>query len=581
MRIDKMCSMSSKHIRDRRTFLKRTGVVGTALLAGCSGGGNSNGGSSNASDGGTGGSGTTGGTSSGSSSSSSGGSGSAKNGGMLNYAQTSSPVALDPINNKGGNYSLAIKNWVYSPLFTYDRQTNLVPMLATEIPELTNDGKQFTLKIDQRAKFHDGSDVTADDVQYTLTQPVKESTSWAGDFEIIDTIDVKDKHTLDITLKEPYKPIFQALAFSVVPKAVREKDPGNFGTKTIVGSGPFKVSEFAENDHVTLEAWDGWWGDGKPHLGGVKFTPINESVTRVTNLKNGSMDIINRIPPKLWTTVKGMNDAGIVEGPGLNYQFAAFNQKAGECSKLKVRQAIAHCVDLDSAVKKYIEPTGERMYTPIPATVAKAWDMPLDKWKGMWPGKDLDKAKQLFEEANVPKDWTCKILVSSTQKRKQMAVSIANGIKAAGYDAQVQYIDFSQMLEVYNSGDPKKLNMFLLGWSGAPDPDRFMYRLLYIHGSFQGQYFTNEKFNNLLQQAHTETDHDKRRQAYIQAITIFINQVVHLPLYYTKTTMGVKNSVKGLKPQPVSTHNPFVFGQRMTTNGDVKADSATNVWLDK
>lgn len=558
---------------ERRRFLKATALAGTVGVAGCTSGNNT----SAEEDGSTptegDGSGNGGGSQTNDSPTAK-----PKRGGTLNFAQTSSPVALDPIHNKGGNYSIMIKEKVFSPLFWYDEKTNLTPLLATEIPELTNGGTEFTISIDGNATFHNGDPVTAEDVKYTFTQPVKEKTSWASSFGLIDSISIEDEKTAHFTLKQPYKPILYAMAFPIVPKAVREQDREAFGTETIVGSGPWQVTEFQEGDHVTMERWDDYWGPSTPNLEKVVWTPINEPTNRVTQMKTGDQDVINRIPPKLWNTVDGQQGTSVVSGPGLNYQFAAFNQKEGECSKLKVRQAIDACVNLDAAVQKYIDPVGQRVYSPLPTPIAKAWDMPVEKWQGMWSEKDIDKAKTLFEEAGVPDDWTCKIVVSSTQKRKQMAVGIANGIKEAGYDASVQYLDFAKMLEIYNSGDASKLNIYLLGWSRAPEPDRFLYELLHIDGAFQGQYYDNDRFNELLQKAHTAIDHEKRRELYIEAINLFIEDRVHLPLYSTKVSMGVNDYVKGLNPHPVSTQNPYIFGERLNAHGDVKG---TNVWLDE
>jgi peptide/nickel transport system substrate-binding protein len=548
----------------RRAFLKTAAVAGTVGLAGCSGGGSGTDTATESEGGDSGDSGTTTSTQS-------------RAGGTLNVAQVSSPVELDPINNNGGNYSIMIKSKVYSSLFDFDANTNITPLLATEIPELTNDGTEFTINIDDRARFHNGDKVTAEDVKYSFLQPVRESTSWASNFSIIDSIEIEDETTAHFTLERPYKPILYAMEHPIAPKSVREQDREAFGTETIVGSGPFQVADFREGEVTALTGWDDYWGNSSPYLDEVNITPINESTTRITQLQTGNQDIIRSVPPKLFNTVEQQQESRMVTGPGLSYQFAAFNQNEGECAKRDVRLAIDHCVDLDSAVEKFVQPAGERLYSPLPTAVAEAWDMPVDEWQNSWSEKDIDRAQELFEQAGVPNDWECKILVSSTDFRRQMAVSIANGIKEAGYNASVQYIDFSQMLEVYNSGDASRLNMYLLGWTRAPEPDRFLYELLYIDGAFQGQYYTDERFNELLEMAHTETDRETRREMYIEAINIFIEDRVHLPLYTTKIAMGANNRVQDFEAVPISTKNPYLFGERLGTNADV---DGTNVWVD-
>ena len=154
-------------------------------------------------------------------------------GGSLNFAQTSSPVELDPVNNNGGNYSIMLKNLVYSPVLGYDRNTNLVPILAEEVPTL--EGNEFTLNLDPDARFHNGDQVTAEDVKYTFMSTIEEGTSYASNFSVVDTIDIEDDTTAHFTLTEPYVPILHAIAHQVVPKSVREEDPDAFGIDTFVG----------------------------------------------------------------------------------------------------------------------------------------------------------------------------------------------------------------------------------------------------------------------------------------------------------------------------------------------------------
>ena len=522
---------------NRRKFLQAAAAGGLVGFAGCSGGnGNSTSDDTNAQ------------------------SATPAQGGSLKFAQTSSPVELDPVNNNGGNYSIMLKNLVYSPVLGYNRNANLVPILAEEVPTLK--GNEFTLNLDPEAKFHNGDQVTAEDVKYTFEATIEEGTSYASNFSVIDTINVEDDTTAYFTLNEPYVPILHAIAHQVVPKSVREEDPDAFGNDTFVGSGPFQVTEFQENNYVTMKGWEDYWGEGSPALDEVTFTPINEATNRVTQLQTGEQDVINRIPPQFWETIEDMGDADVISGPSLSYQFAAFNQNEGECAKRDVRLAIDHCVDLDQTIEQYIKPGGGRMYSPLPASVAESLDMPLDEWESRWADKDIDRAQELFEQADVPDDWTCNIIVSSTEKRRQTAVSIANGIKEAGYDAQVQYLDFATMLEQFSSGDASQVNIYLLGWTRAPDPDRFMYELLYIDGAFQGQYYDNDRFNELLDKARITTDREERRDMYIEAIDLFIRDRVHLPLYFTSISMGVKDYVNGVKTHPISTYNPYLYGDR-------------------
>lgn len=531
------------HMHSRRWFLGAAGAVGAAGLAGCTGG-----------------------------------SGGTQHSGRLIFAQNAAPDEIDPINNRGGNYSIAIKNWVYDALYTYDEGTNLVPLMATGMPEMEQDGTRLIVEIDEDAAFHDGEPVTAEDVAYTFRQPVEEATDYGPDFEILTNIEEIDEKTIQLDLDEPYMPIQYTIAHPIAPKHVREEDPEAFGVDTVVGSGPFEFVEWDQGNYTRLRRYDDYWGDETPNLEELEFVPIEEPTTRVTELQNDEVNVINNIPPELWDTVEGMDDAHIESGPELNYQFAGFNMNEGEVAKKEVREAIDYCVDLEQAVENYVEPVGSRMYSILPEPLAEDWNMPVDEWQDMWHGKDIDRARELFDEAGVPDDWECKILVSSTDMRENVATSIANGITEAGYEGTVQRVDFGTMLETFNSGDADQVNIFLLGWAREPDPERFIYELVHPEGSFQGTYYDNDEFAQLLDEARVSTDREERQEMYEEAVTMMIEDRVHLSLYNLNTNLGVKNYVQGLETHPVATKNPQVFSDRRSTNSDVPG---TNVSIDE
>ncbi|NUE03726.1 ABC transporter substrate-binding protein [Halorubraceae archaeon YAN] len=548
-----------KHSRSRRWFLGAAGGAGIATLAGCTGG-NGNG-SGNGNGNGNGGN----------------GNGGSDRENRLVFAQNAAPDELDPINNRGGNYSIVIKNWVYDALYTYDEGTDLVPLLATSMPEVNDDGTEFTIEIDSNARWHDGEPVTAADVAYTFTQPVEESTDYGPDFALITSMDEIDEQTIQLNLDEPYPPIMNTIAHPIAPQHVREEDREEFGRSVVVGSGPFEFVEWSAGNYTRLRRHDDYWGDSVPNIEELEFVPIEEDTTRITEFQNDEVNVADNISPDLWGTVENMDDASIVTGPELNYQFAAFNMNEGEVAKQEVREAIVYATDLDSAISNFVEPVGSRMYSILPEPLAEDWDMPLDTWRDMWPEQDIDRARELFESAGVPDDWECNIIVSSTSMRENVAISIANGINEAGYTGTVRRLDFGTMLETFNSGDADQVNIYLLGWTRDPDPDRFIYELVHPEGAFQGTYYDNDEFAQLLDDARVNPNYEERRDMYEEAVTMMIEDRVHIPLYNLSTNMAVKDYVTGLEPHPVATENPQVFSDRRSTNSD---SSGTNVSID-
>ncbi|MFC4550478.1 MULTISPECIES: ABC transporter substrate-binding protein [Halorussus] len=517
------------------------------MLAGCTGG--------NSTDQGTTTDETTGGSTN--SDDTGGGSGQTNSGATLNVAQHLQPSRFDPI-LQYSNPDAMVGNRVFSKLYTYNEGTETVPNVAKADPEISKGNTRYVVPLRENVTFHNGDPLTAEDVKYSFMAPINEETPLKGIFKVIDKATVVDEHTVQFDLKYPFAMFDDVLTHHIVPKSVREKDKEAFNTKRPIGSGPFKFVEWEESSYVDLERWDDYWGDELPNLSGVRFQPITESTTRVTELRTGKQDIIETIPPKLWSTVKGMQGASIDAVESIGYFYVAFNLNEGPTKDLKVREAIDHTFSMDSAVEQFIKPAGVRQYSPMPGPIVEDWGFPVDRWKDIPNDKDVARAKKLFSEAGVPSNWTCKIIVPPDDNRENIGISIANGIKEAGYDANVQRLDWGTLLSKAYTGKAADYNMYVLGWVRYPDPDDFMYNLFHpdAEGANQGVYYKNETVAQQISQARKSIDRKERKQLYTKAITTILEDKVHLPAFNYKNSFGVRSAVKDFGVHAVAPINP-------------------------
>ncbi|WP_266082226.1 ABC transporter substrate-binding protein [Haladaptatus caseinilyticus] len=509
----------------RRRLLQGVGAIGIASLAGCSG--NSNDGSSPNSG------------------------GQQSSGGKLTLAQVKSPLEFDPI-VLNDVPSTQVADRVFEGLYTYDSGINLVPKLAKGEPKVKNKGKTYVVELKEGSKFQNGDPVAPEDVKYSFEAPIKEETENAAELNMIDSISTSGDRTIQFDLKYPYAPFNNVLTWSVVPKKVREKDKKKFNKKKPVGSGPFKFDSWQEGKMAKISRWEDYWDEPKPNLAEVEYKPVEEPTTRLTSLQTGESDVIEEIPPKLWKQVKNMGDASIESTVGMGYFYLAFNCKNGPTADPKVREAIDYCFDMDQAVSNFVEPTGVRQYSPLPQQISKQWEFPLDKWKSIAHGKNIDKAKQMFDEADsVPDNWNANIIVPPDDKREQLGVTVANGIKEAGYNANVQRLDWGAFLDKYVSGDPNDYNMYTLGWSGGPDPDDFLYYFFTeeSHGTTDGTFYNG--VSDKVVEARKSPDHSERKKLYTEAITKLLEDRAHLPAYNLKNSYGMKDNVQGFEAHPV------------------------------
>jgi len=486
-----------------------------------------------------------------------GGGSTAMPGGKLSIGQAKSGVHFDPIRQMSVPASL-VANRMYSTIYTYGEGTEIQPEIATELPEVSDDGTRWTFDVREDAMFQNGDSVTPEDVAYSIEQPVAEETQLAADFNMIDSVAV-DGQTITIDLAFPYAVFQHSLVQQVVPKSVREEKKVEEGwTEGWIGSGPFQLVEFREGEHAQLESWDDYWGK-RPKLADVEFVPIPEPTTRLTSFQNNDVRVIQDIPPKLWGTIEGMNDATIYERPAINYFYAAFNCNEGPTTDPEVRRAVDLAFSMDDAVSNFVEPTGVRVNSPIPAAISSDWGFSTEEWADIQSDKDIDEAKSILDSnENVPDDWEMKIIVPPDDKRQQIGTSIGNGLSEAGYDATVQRLDWGTYLQEFLSGNSDSYNLYVLGWAGPPDPSDFLYNLFAqeMAGVNQGHFYENDELDQHINDARESTDREKRKELYEKAVPIILEERVNIPSYTLKNTWAVKDTVKDFTNHPIGYVNP-------------------------
>ena len=525
----------------RRQILAGGAASTSLLLAGCTGGGESGSGSTD-----------------GSSDTTDGG----DSGGpdpTLYVAQVKGPIDMDPvvINDVPSGQ---IAGQIFDGLYEYGEDVRIQPKIAADMPTVERDGTRYIVPIREGATFHNGDPVTADDVVHTMTAPVDEQTANASEVNMIDTAEAVDETTVQFDLKYPYGAFTTAMVRSVVNASVRREDPAAYNQEPI-GSGPFRLVEWEPENYATVERVDDYWdADSRPAVAGIEFDPIEEQTTRVTELETGNVDIIETIPPQLYETVEGNQNAQITESPGVGYYYLAFNCANGPTSDPRVREAVDYCFSMDQAIENFVEPSGVRQYSPYPASIAAEWEFPVDEWASIPHDQDIDAATSLFEDAGVSTDYEWRIIVPPDDMREQIGITIGDGLQNAGFEnVEVQRLDWGTFIQTYQSDEGPNsedaYNMYTLGWSGSPDPDAFAYYLLsqQTNGVTNGTFHGYDEASAMLTQARESADYETRRERYIDATTQLLEARVHLPAYNLNNSYGVRNAVDGFSAHPIAT----------------------------
>ncbi len=291
-----------------------------------------------------------------------------------------------------------------SPL-RYDENWTPQPYLAKSW-SVSEDGLHVTLNLVENATFHDGHPITSSDIAFSL-KVIKAAHPFKSMFAPVESVDTPDKHTAVLNLSQPHPGIMLAMSgqlMSIIPEHIYG-DGQDFKThprniEDVVGSGPFKLTEYKNGEHVILERYDGFFMEGRPYLDKIVMRIIKDSSARAIAYENGELDlgafeseplIINRLKKvdHLTVTPDGYGAIGPVT-------WLALNTTKGPLADKRVRQAIAYAIDKNFIQQAIMMGTAANSSTGIHP------DSPFHEADVNQYALDLDKAAALLDEAGHP-----------------------------------------------------------------------------------------------------------------------------------------------------------------------------------
>jgi peptide/nickel transport system substrate-binding protein len=319
-------------------------------------------------------------------------------GGTLIWGVSSDPVTLAPFGVTNTSSSEP-KNLAYESLVRWDRDLNVLPALAEKWE--TPDPKTYIFHLRQGVKFHSGKEFDSGDVVYSLnnqkTPPPPGNVN--AFYPKIDTVEAVDKYTVKLNMSQPDGTVLGYSAWNIyshmVPAGLYENsDPRN----TANGTGPYKITEFVPNDHVTLVRHTDYWRAGFPYLDGITLKVITDQQARLAALRSGAIDgasISADVIPTL------SNDPNLKVLKTLTAGFRELQMTIKGQGKpwenVKVRQAVSAAIDRQEILDKVYAGDG-KFTSKIPATYGD-WPIPDADLHSKWEKYDLDAAKKLMADA--------------------------------------------------------------------------------------------------------------------------------------------------------------------------------------
>ncbi|HTV73684.1 MAG TPA: ABC transporter substrate-binding protein [Candidatus Acidoferrales bacterium] len=487
----------------------------------------------------------------------------------LIIARVKDAVGLDPAHETDG-LSLNIASEVLEGLVAFRPGTfDVIPALATQWKS-SPDGKTWTFVLRPHVRFTDGTPADAAAVKFNFDRwrlpndpyrgayPYEYYESQFGGFPgLIVDVRAPNPRTVVFTLREPFGPFLRNLAmpsFAIgSPRAIKA-DAVAYSLQP-VGTGPYEVSEWVKDDHITLTANPDW--RPKPAYDTVIVRDIPDQATSVLSLEKGDIDGLTDPRPDDATALAAQPGITIYEQPSNNVSYLALNLERKPFGDVRVRRAIAYAVDVRAIV--------HGLYSKG-AVVAGNWTPPgmLGEDPRLQPyPHDVARAKALLAEAGFPHGFSTELYYGTAPRPympepQRVAEAIAADLHDAGIEVTLEPFEWGVYLQKIRNGEHP---MCLIGWIGDNgDPDNFMYDLLdqdsAIKGSAQNYSFWRDPtFHKLMLAGQTTIGRAARNAIYMQANDLIHDQVPAVSIVHTTVPLAMKSSIGGVIARPDSILN--------------------------
>ncbi|MDR1786615.1 MAG: ABC transporter substrate-binding protein, partial [Spirochaetaceae bacterium] len=445
------------------------------------------------------------------------------------------PLTLDPQSaNKVIIWSVI--PYFYDSLLKENQDGTVEPKLAVEWQLL--DDVTWRFKLRQGVKFHNGNPFTAEDVLYSFQRAKKNPLS-ASTFQYFDTDNTKilDDYTIDVKLFRPYAPIFNTLTNArgfIVDKEYVEEVGDAKAAINPIGTGPYKFVSWISGSELRGTRFDDYWDD-RAVTQNVVVKFITEASNRAIELETGNADIIYEIDSADADRVEAFPNAHIVSGTSFRYHTLTFSMQDPILKDKRVRYALSLGVDKPALVKAVFGNTAVAASGFMPPTVFAYKDT------GVLP-YDPAEAKRLLAEAGYPNGVTFKFLHEAREVDFRMAEVIQNMWKQIGVTLE----DYAMESKTYAAGG----NKFQVG-QRAGNADEASNILIIYDSAFADKLQGNDKkLDDMLHNAMTLYDADKRAAAYAEIQDYLYDQRWSVPLAFTDALYGVSDKVQNFQFHP-------------------------------
>ena len=467
---------------------------------------------------------------------------------VLIVGTTFDPQTLDPALAYDIASAMVIQN-IFDTLVTYKPGTTELQGELAERWESNENATVWTFYLRKGVKFHDGTELTAEDVKYSIERAKELQGPPAFLIDVIDRVEVVDDYTVRFILKYPFSPFPSLMAFMltapVSPEAA-ESLGEDFAEKP-VGTGPFKLESWVKGQEVVLVANEDYWR-GKPKIDKIIIRIFKDPSSLRIALENGEVDMAFGIQPSDIPALLENPDIKSLSIEGLVIEWLGMNLRKEPFNNPLFRKAVNYAINYDYILENILKGTATRLYGPLPPGIW-GYDPNIESYAYKY---DPDKARELLAQAGYPNGEglpKIELLISTEERpeRGEVAAVIQDNLRQIGIEVEIVNLDWSTFLDRLFAKD---FDMYMVDWfPDYVDPDDWFYPLFSTEGLGLDGY-NNSKVDELTRKARTITDIEERTRIYRELQRIIVEDAPWAFLYVPKLYVFMQKNVEGFVLYP-------------------------------
>jgi peptide/nickel transport system substrate-binding protein len=462
---------------------------------------------------------------------------------VLTWAMNGDPVSMEPYGiNTTGQYNYEARELIYDSLLYWDKDLQVQPGLAESFE--TPDETTYVFKLRPGVKFHNGKELTAEDVKYSLetimTPPADGQNPGAAFFANVASVEATDPLTVTITTSKVDPTIPGLFAWSrytsIFPTGmVDEINPA----VEAIGTGPFRLVSYTPNSEVVYERYAEHWNSGQPKVDQMVYRVIPEEDARIAALRSGDIDGAD-ITPLGARRLEGEPDITVTKGLFSQPKVIQFTLKGGKPWDTKeVRQAISLVVDRQDLINKVME--GEAVLTGPVVPGYGDWPLAESELQELYT-VNLERAQQLMADAGFADGFQVTAMTFPGYANDN-AVVVQEHLRQINIDMQIEQIEFGTFAQRVTNGE---YEWCFTARGMRADVSGYLndFRRLGIAEANWFPAWENAELNEAYDAAMATLDQAERRELMQTVQRIVLDESPHIFLYQDLRFSAVRNRVQ-------------------------------------